>query len=212
MDNVIRAFSADHVVRLTGLTKRQLRYWDQTSFFSPRYAYENRRSPYSRVYSFRDVVGLRTLSTLRNQYEISLQHLRKVAEELSQYKDTPWSDITLYVWGGEVNFREPETGQMRGILSRQYVNIPLQSIIDDVTAESNKLRDRTEEQFGRVERHRYVVHNAWVIAGTRIPTKAIWRYSVAGHSTENIIREYPALTEKDVRAALAHEERLAKRA
>ena len=65
--SVIRAFSADHAVRLTGLSMRQLRYWDDTGFFRHRYASEDRRSPYGRVYSFRDIVGLRTLSVLRKR-------------------------------------------------------------------------------------------------------------------------------------------------
>lgn len=212
VENVIRAFSAYHVVRLTGLSLSQLRYWDKTGFFRPRYASENRRSPYSRVYSFKNIVGLRTLGVLRKLHKISLQHLRKVAQELSQYKDTPWSEITIFVLGEEVYFREPETETLRGIISKQYTKLPLRSIIRDVTAEANKLKERSKEQFGHVERHRYIVHNAWVIAGTRIPTKAIWRFRAAGYSTDNIIREYPALTEKDVEVALEHEKTLAKRA
>ncbi len=211
-DNVIRAFSAYHVVRLTGLSLGQLRYWDKTGFFSPRYASENRRSPYSRIYSFQNVVGLRTLGILRRLHNISLQKLRKVAQELSQYKDAPWSEITLYVLSGEVYFREPETVALRGVTSKQYTILQLRSIIHDVATEANKLKERSEEQFGHIERHRYIVHNAWVVAGTRIPTKAIWRFRTAGYSTANIIQEYPALTEKDVEAALEHEEKLANRA
>ena len=34
----------------------------------------------------------------------------------------------------------------------------------------------------------------------------------AGYSAEGIIREYPILTKRDIGAALAHEEKLAKRA
>ena len=210
--NVIRAFSADHVVKLTGLSKGQLRYWDQTGFFRPRYAYENRRSPYSRVYAFKDVVGLRTLSILRKKYSVSLQQLRKVAEELIKYKEAPWSELTLYVLGKEVHFHEPESGQMRGVVSGQYVNIPLKDVIDDITSKSDQLRERAKDQVGNIERHRYIVHNAWVIAGTRIPTRAIWRYSTAGYGAEEILREYPTLTAADIKAALEHEEKMAKQA
>lgn len=208
----IRAFSANHVVRLTGLTHAQLRYWDKTEFFRPRYAAENRRSPFSRVYSFQDVVGLRTLGVLRNLHGIPLQQLRKVARELSHYRDQPWSELVLYVLGKEVYFREPETEAVIGVLSKQYTFIRLSSIIHDVTAEAQKLKERTNEHFGRIERHRYVMHNAWVIAGTRITTKAVWRFRRAGYSPEAIIREYPPLTKRDIEAALQHEEKLAKRA
>ena len=44
-NNIIGAFSADHVVRLTGLSRGQLANWDKTGFFSPQYASEHRRDP-----------------------------------------------------------------------------------------------------------------------------------------------------------------------
>ena len=78
--NLIRAFSEDHVERLTGISKGQLRYWDRTGFFVPAFAHGNRRAAFSRVYSFKDVAALRVLNVLRNQYAVPLQHLRKVAE------------------------------------------------------------------------------------------------------------------------------------
>lgn len=210
VESVIRAFSAEHVIRLTGLSKRQLSYWDKTKFFHPRHAFENRRIPYSRIYSFKDVVGLRTISILRKRFNIPLQKLRAVADELVRYTETPWSDLTLYVFGKEVQFREPETGKIRGVLDKQYVNIPLKTIIEDIAEKSNKLRERSADQFGRIVRNRYVAHNAWVLAGTRIPAGAVRRFREAGYSTKEIIGEYPSLTEKDVRAALRHEARLAK--
>jgi DNA-binding transcriptional MerR regulator len=212
MIEVVRAFSANHVVRLTGLSQSQLRYWDETRFFRPRYASENRRSPFSRVYSFQDVVGLRTLGILRKQFNIPLQQLRKVAREWSQYRDQPWSELVLYVSGNEVYFREPESERLRGVLSRQYTHLRLQRIIHDVAREAEKLKRRTEDQLGRIERNRYIVHNAWVVAGTRIPTKAIWRFHLAGYSPKSIIREYPPLTERDIAAAIKHEEKVASRA
>jgi uncharacterized protein (DUF433 family) len=209
--SVIRAFSADHVVRLTGLSMRQLRYWDDTGFFRPRYASEDRRSPYGRVYSFRDVVGLRTLCVLRKRHKVPLQHLRKTAEELTHLGDDLWSKTTLYVLDREVYFQEPDTGAVRKAVGGQYIVdvLPLSRIIADVSAESERLRVRRPEQVGQVARHRYIAHNAWVVAGTRIPTRAIRRYLDAGYSVADVIREYPSLTERDVHAAAAHEAALA---
>jgi uncharacterized protein (DUF433 family) len=211
-DSVIRAFSAEHVARLAGLSQRQLSYWDQTGFFSPQYAFENRRSPYSRIYSFRDVVGLRTISILRKRYRIPLQNLRKAAEELSRYKNAPWSDLQLYVFNAEVHFRESDTGHVRGVKSGQYVNLPLRPIIEEVAKKSSLLRERASGELGRVDRHRYVAHNAWVIAGTRIPIHAIVNFSKAGYSPRQIVAEYPTLTVRDVEAALKHAEKSTKAA
>ena len=91
LQSIIAAFSEDQVERLTGLSKAQLRYWDRTGFFAPKLAEEDRRRAYSRLYSFKDVVALRTISVLRNQHNVPLQHLRKVAEKLSHLKDDLWT-------------------------------------------------------------------------------------------------------------------------
>src|SRR6516162_5901861 len=106
---IIAAFSEDQVERLSGLTKAQLRYWDRTGFFQLKYADENRQFAYSRLYSFKDLVGLRVLGILRNRYRVPLQHLRKVAEKLSHLADDRWTHTTLYVLKKKVVFHEPRT-------------------------------------------------------------------------------------------------------
>lgn len=199
---VIHAFSEDHVVQLTGLSKGQLRYWDATGFFSPGLRAEDNRGPYSRVYNFRDVVGLRALSILRNNHGVSLQHLRDVAERLSQRKDDVWADTKLYVLKSRVHFREPATGKIRSALEGQYAMIPLVEIINDVDKRARKLKKRAPEQIGQTERHRYVAHNARVFAGTRIPIAAIQRFHEAGYSVAQIMKEYPSLNRRDVGAAI----------
>jgi uncharacterized protein (DUF433 family) len=205
-DTIISAFSEDHAERLTGISKAQLRYWDRTKFFVPSLAAENRRVAYSRIYSFKDLVALRTLSVLRNQYNVPLQHLRKVAGKLSHLADDLWTKTTLYVLNRKVIFQEKQGEPLREIVSGQYViGIPLKTIIADTKKDVEKFQERPKEQIGRVVRSRYVNHNAWVIAGTRIPTAAIRRFKEAGFTVEQIIKEYPDLTPKDVRAALAHE-------
>ncbi|MGH6804870.1 MAG: DUF433 domain-containing protein [Methyloceanibacter sp.] len=203
--NVLRAFSERHVMRLTGLSHSQLRYWDATGFFAP--SYSKNRGPHGRVYSFRDVVGLRTLAVLRKDHHVSLQHLRLVAERLSHLGESVWADTTLYVLNKNVYFHEPETGKLRGVVSGQYSIIPLVSIMTDIAERAEQLKRRQRDRVGKIERNRYVAHNAWVIAGTRIPTRAIKNFHDAGYSIEDIKREYPTLTSEDIRAALKHEEK-----
>jgi DNA-binding transcriptional MerR regulator len=82
------AFTADHVARLTGLSKRQLGYWDKTEFFAPTLIDEFQRRAFGRIYSFRDVVGLRTIAILRNQHKIALQELRRVGAWLQREHET----------------------------------------------------------------------------------------------------------------------------
>jgi DNA-binding transcriptional MerR regulator len=202
--NIVAAFSAEQVVKLTDLTMRQLAYWDNLGFFSPQYASNDRQAPYSRIYSFKDVVGLRTLSVLKSKYGCSLQHLQQVAKELSNYSQAPWSEITLYVWKGKVQFKEPETGRVRGVVDGQYAMLPIRSVMEDVEKDAEKLRHRDPEQIGKVEKHRFVSHQAEVISGTRIRVATIRRFIEAGYSTEQILKEYPTLTAADIEAVKRH--------
>src|SRR5262249_995950 len=103
-ENIIAAFSEDQVHRLTGVSKQQLRYWDRTSFYVPTYGEGDRRTPYSRIYSFKDITALRVLNVLRNQYNVPLQHLRKVASELAHLSDVKWTATTLFVLNRKVIF------------------------------------------------------------------------------------------------------------
>jgi uncharacterized protein (DUF433 family) len=208
ISNVISAFSETQVERLTGLTTAQLRYWDQTGFFAPAYASENRRDPYSRVYSLKDVVGLRTLGLLRRQHNVSLQHLRQVAERLSHLRDDLWARTTLYVLNRRVIVHEPGSGRLRDAISGQYVlPIKLRQIISDTKRDADRLLRRPDEKVGKVEQSRRVMRNTPVIAGTRIPTAAIKRFKEEGYTVDQILAEYPDLTRADIEAALAHEER-----
>lgn len=84
--------------------------------------------------------------------------------------------------------------------------IAMEQIAHDVRIAAEELRTRGSEQIGHIERHRHVVHNAPVLAGTRIPTAAVWDFYLAGYDTDAIIREYPRLTAVDVREAIAYEE------
>src|SRR5690349_16004064 len=128
--NVLRFFGADHVRRLTGLSSFQLREWDKAGFFAPEYAYQNRRVAAGRVYSFTDVVGLRTLAVLSKKHKIRLPELKRTAAKLAKWSSTPWSSLTLYVLNREVHFQNPETGQVQGAVSGQLaVAIPLEDVM-----------------------------------------------------------------------------------
>ena len=203
---IVSAFSEDQVQRLTGISKRQLRYWDRTGFFTPSLAEKNRRIAFSRIYSFTDVASLRVLNVLRNQYGVSLQHLRRAAKDLPQMSEEKWGSMELFVLNRRVVFVEPETTQYREIVSKQYViGIPLRVIVSDTRRDIETMRERSKGTSGAVARSRNVCHNAWVIAGTRIRVDSIKEFSKEGYTVQQIQEEYPALTEADIEAALRHE-------
>jgi uncharacterized protein (DUF433 family) len=204
----ILAFTAENVCRLTGLSGRQLRYWDATDFFSPEMLDDHRRRAFGRIYSFRDVVGLRTISVLRNQHRIPLQELRRVGEWLLAHHETPWSSLRFALSGRKVVFADSKAG---GYIEphgggQKVIEVGLELIANDMRRAAEKLRERDDEQIGSVVRNRHVVHNAWVMAGTRIPTGAIWNFHRAGYGPREIIREYPGLTPADVQAAIEFED------
>lgn len=207
--NVIAAFSEENVERLTGITKAQLRYWDRTGFFVPSYADENRRAAFARVYSFRDVAALRVLHALRNQNNVPLQQLRRVAQRLTGLADNKWTGTTLWVVGKKVLFQEPGDPRPKEVVTGQYIlDVPLKKIVAATQRDVRRLLARPPGKVGTVEQSRYVNHNAWVLAGTRIPTRAVRRFHEAGYTVDQIISEYPELTSEDVQAALTHERKL----
>jgi len=204
--NVIQAFSEDHAERLTGISKNQLRHWDRTGFFSPAFADENRKAVFSRIYSFKDIASLRVLSVLRNQYGVSLQHLRQVSERLSHLDDDRWTKTTLYVLKKRVLFSDPEKGVPREIVSGQYaLGIPLERVLSDTKRDVERLNEREPVKIGTIVRNRWVAHNAPVIAGTRITVRAIQAFGDAGYSVAQILEQYPDLKREDVEAALAYD-------
>jgi DNA-binding transcriptional MerR regulator len=205
VSNVLAAFSEEHVHRVTGLSIGRLRYWARTGFFRPSFVEDDPRMAYSRFYSFKDVVALRTLEMLRVQNGVPLQHLRKVAEKLSHLKDDLWTKTTLYVANRKVVFSDPITGKPQEVVSEQFVmDYPLAKLITETNESIESVGRRSAEQVGKVAKIRGVNRNAWTIAGTRIPIASVRRLHEDGYSVDQIIAEYPDLTAEDVRAALSH--------
>ncbi|HEY7029746.1 MAG TPA: DUF433 domain-containing protein [Thermomicrobiales bacterium] len=201
------AFTGPQVQRLTGLSQRVLRYWESTNVFRASYVDDRPRRPYRRIYTFRDLVSLRTLALLRKK--VSLNELRRVGKYLSDHYEAPWAELRFGVAGRKIVFPDPVTGQW--VVSRPegqtVMPVLVERIAQTTEAEAATLRQRRPDQIGNVARHRHVAHNSWVIDGTRIPTSAIWHFHEEGYDTDGIIREYPDLTAADVEAALAHERR-----
>jgi uncharacterized protein (DUF433 family) len=203
----ILAFSAWHVCRLSGLTMRQLGYWDRTGFFSPSYAEGPRRSAFTRVYSFRDVVGLRALAEMRSKHQVPLQQLRQIGAYLSRRYTQPWSTLTFYIVRHRVFYQEDRDQAIRSADRRgqTVLPFPMRRVANQVTRAAARLQSRTAREIGRITRNRYIAENQSVLAGTRVPTRAVWDFHEAGYSDGQILAEYPTLTGDDIRAAVKFE-------
>ncbi|MDE0169809.1 MAG: helix-turn-helix domain-containing protein [bacterium] len=76
-------FTAEQASRLTGCTSSQLRYWDSVRLVQPSIQKTGGRPGVRRVYSFRDLVQLRAVRSLKDN-GMSLQRIRRAWGYLSR--------------------------------------------------------------------------------------------------------------------------------
>ena len=109
MDN---PYPTNLVRKLTGATPNQLKYWVRIDLVSPK-----RRGKAS-FYSFKDIVKLRVLASLRNR-GLSLQKVRKGIKTLSDMlpDDEPLSRLIIYTDG--VDMIVVEKGKYFSAITRQ---------------------------------------------------------------------------------------------
>jgi len=201
---LMRAYGANSVTRLTSLSHRQLRVWDAAGVFPPSLGREDYRGRPYFIYSFRDLVGLCTLARLRQEHGIAPAELRRFGAWLTRMYQEPWSSVRFAVAGKRVLYGEPGAALLP-CPDEPCVEYDTMALARQTAAETYRLQERTPEQIGVVTRNRNVLHGKPALAGTRIPTTAVWDYHQAGYGTAAILELYPRLTEADVRAALAYE-------
>lgn len=204
---VISAFTEDHVQRLTGVSKRQLRYWASDGFYIPSLKFEGTGLSDARLYSFRDLVCLKVVNSLRNDSKIPLSELRATKDRLSHLGDDLWAKTTLYVLNRKVVFDNDNTGEKEEVSRGQGVlQIPLKVVTGDMENAVYAMRQRSEQSIGKIEQKRGVAQNQPVVAGTRIPVRSIQAFAHAGYSIEAIIEQYPTLKKEDVESAILYKE------
>lgn len=204
---VAGAFSEAQAARLTGVTLRQLGYWNRTGFFRAKHVFAGARAPFGRIYGFRDLVALRLLNSLRNDHRVPMTHLREVARALSELSAGDWLSQTLHVLNRRVVWSNPATGAREEVVGGQQVlEIPLLVVANGMRESIRRMNRRGESQVGKIVRSRYVEQNQAVLAGTRIPVASIRDLAEAGYSEAAILGEYPSLRAADVRAAIDYDE------
>lgn len=209
---ILLAFTAEQASRVTGIPESTIRYWDTTDIVSPSLALSRDRGAFGRIYSFRDLVALRTVAELRDTFGVPLQTLRMVAARLRNHADIPWSELRFYVSGKHLFFRDPESPIMLSALAPSQIAmaevLDLSAVSIDTERKATKLLERTPDQLGKIEELKYIAGKRPVLAGTRIPTLAIWEFHQAGYSLPEILAEYPRLTPIDIENAIAFEAEL----
>lgn len=205
-DSIVGAFSEEQVSRLTGLSRAQLRRWNNSGFIRPEYSVDDSpRKPFSRIYSFKDLLKLRVLNQLRNVYRVSMPELRAVEKVLAHMGDEKWASQKLWVHNRRIVFEEPESSKKREVASKQFVaEIALEIVTSDARRDILRLNRRDGDRVGKIEKRRQVHSSEPVFSGTRIPVSAVLGFLDAGYSDQRILDEFPDLEADDLQAARAH--------
>lgn len=192
-DVAIMAFPEKETSRLVDLSLWQLRHWSR-DLYKPHYEIG--------FYTFRDLVSLRTLATLRQK--TTKQQLVRVGEHLRKYYDAPWSSLRFGLGPHRrVYFADPRTGRWLSADEAQQNITPI--ALDEIPAklerEVRKARQRDPATIGRVTRTRGICGNRPRIDGTRIAVDALKPYFDEKRSITAILKEFPTLKRADVQAA-----------
>ena len=204
MKEPIVALDQDKVVRLVGVPKSTLNDWERKGIFRPSHIDPNPRTPYRRIYSFRDIVSLRALAQIRRQLGVSLSEIRNAGEYLSRFYESPWSELRFGVIDRKLVFRDPETGAWIGTDGQGVLELNMRGIPQEVERGLPEVMKRDQNSIGHISKHRYVNHNRPTISGTRILVSTVAEMIESGATEETIISEYPSLTPEDIREVVAH--------
>ncbi|MEL6831245.1 MAG: DUF433 domain-containing protein [Pseudomonadota bacterium] len=198
-----RVYTDEQSARLARISLSQIRYWDSTRFFEPSLAYEDRRVAFSRLYSFSDVVALRVLGELRNRFDVSLQHLRKVRDKFKLPQDA-WATEELFVNRKRVYFKNERGNFVNSETDEETLpDIPIPKVITDITQEAERLNYRTPDSIGKISHRANTARKAEVFEGTRIPIDMVTEYFEEGLGVDDILEDYPTLTRRDIEAAIS---------
>lgn len=104
----IVALDANRVSKLTGFPKSTLADWEKQGVFRASYINPQPGTPFRRIYSFRDVVSLRTLAMIRRIVRVSFKEMLRASEYLRKHYDSPWSELKFGVIGGKLVFWDPK--------------------------------------------------------------------------------------------------------
>lgn len=94
-------FTTAQVKQLTGLSTRQLNYYDRTGLLCPSIQKASGKGS-MRQYSFRDVVALKTVSALHDQGGASLQSIRSAVQYIQNIEGKTLSEVVLAVDGNDI--------------------------------------------------------------------------------------------------------------
>lgn len=191
----VMAFTRAEAARLSGLSEWQVEDWDD--LVAPSWSG-------SSLYTFRDLVALRTLKHLQEKHSISTRGLRKATRYLGEHATTPWSELRIGVaprrqlcFWNKSNSRWEAADSSRQLVAE----IALAEVASKLRKAVAADRKRPASDEGRLVKDRGVCGGELRFAGTRITVRPVVAMLRANASTRRIRAEFPALTPRDIAAA-----------
>lgn len=117
------------VVRLIGISYRQIQYWDKTNFMKPSY---RRRGKY-RLYTFADLIQLRVAKLLR-EHGTSIQRLRRTIRSLKALLPQvqhPLAELTFLIEGERILVFNGEI-VMDSAAGQSYIRFDVKSLVEEI--------------------------------------------------------------------------------
>src|SRR5664279_2107014 len=108
VNDLVARFTAKQAPPMAGLPQQTLSYWVRNHVLTPAYSDDSGWVGVHYLFSFQDLVTLRTLRVLREK-DIPLGTIRKAADFLQTSYGRPWTSFRLYFYGKAVFFLDPQS-------------------------------------------------------------------------------------------------------
>jgi len=198
------AFQDTRAARLARVSINRLRYWAETQLVVPSVHREISARNTVRLYNFQDMLALLVVAALRTERGMSLQHIRRVvAHLLSRGYQAPLRELKFATLGREIYFQHSD-GSWEGDLQPDQIVLVETIHLEPLRHRISQAAHERAGQAGRIVTRRGVMGSKPIFSGTRILVDTIRSYLDAGYKPEAILREYPSLTEADIKAARNH--------
>jgi DNA-binding transcriptional MerR regulator len=198
-DLELLAIPRERAAALSGLSVRQIGYWDRTGLLHP--AVDARLTPHRpiRLYGFNELMSLLVIAELRRR-GVSLQHVRRIVALLRDRGYTQPLTQVRYATGPSGIYVQHEDGSWVTDIALDQLVIHEVLDLEPLVARVRSLSERDPDTVGRIDRRRATLGSKPLVAGTRIPVATIRRFLEHGATVAEVLEAYPILVEQDVEA------------
>lgn len=200
--------------RMTQTTSRKLSYWAETQLVTPQV---HRRNGGPSIFSYTDLLAIRTLERLRNS-GLPLQRMRKAVRYFYDFlgRKSEWWNLKMVVDNRDLltiipRDQSPSGREEAVIASRggqKVLEVIFADLVNDLLAGGKLERFPEVKEYVTIDAK--IQGGAPVIKNTRIKTTVLYMWHQYGLTTKQIADMYDGMDEESVTAAIEYEQALAK--